>query len=67
MTTVLELVGISKDYRGLRPLRIADLRIAAAEHVAILGFDQPTAEVFVNLATDLLYSLLNPRLGGETA
>jgi predicted ABC-type transport system involved in lysophospholipase L1 biosynthesis ATPase subunit len=51
VTTVLELVGISKDYRGLRPLRIADLRIAAAEHVAILGFDQPAAEVFVNLAT----------------
>ena len=51
MTTVLEFSGISKDYRGLRPLRIADLRIAAGEHVAILGFDQPAAEVFVNLAT----------------
>jgi ABC-type lipoprotein export system ATPase subunit len=51
VTTVLEFVGISKDYRGLRPLRIADLRIAAGEHVAILGFDQPAAEVFVNLAT----------------
>ena len=51
MTTVLEFAGISKDYRGLRPLRIADLRIAAGEHVAILGFDQPAAEVFVNLAT----------------
>ena len=51
MTTVLEFAGMSKDYRGLRPLRIADLRIAAGEHVAILGFDQPAAEVFVNLAT----------------
>lgn len=51
MTTVLEFAGISKDYRGLRPLRIADLRIAAGEHVAILGFDLPAAEVFVNLAT----------------
>ena len=50
MTTVLEFVGISKDYRGLRPLRITDLRIAAGEHVAILGFDRPAAEVFVNLA-----------------
>jgi ABC-type sulfate/molybdate transport systems ATPase subunit len=48
---VLELSGISKDYRGLRPLRIADLRVAAGEHVAILGFDQPSAEVFINLAT----------------
>jgi ABC-type polar amino acid transport system ATPase subunit len=48
---VLELSGISKDYHGLRPLRIADLRVAAGEHVAILGFDQPSAEVFVNLVT----------------
>ena len=51
MTPVLELAGISKDYRGLRPLRIAGLRVAAGEHVAILGFDQPSAEVFINLAT----------------
>ena len=42
---------MSKDYRGLRPLRIAALRVAAADHVAILGFDQVSAEVFVNLAT----------------
>ena len=42
---------MSKDYRGLRPLRIAELRVAAGEHVAILGFDQASAEVFVNLAT----------------
>ena len=48
---VLELNGISKDYRGLRPLRIAELRVAAGEHVAILGLDQAAAEVFVNLAT----------------
>ena len=48
---VLEFAGISKDYRGLRPLRIAELRVAAAEHVAILGLDQLSAEVFVNLAT----------------
>jgi ABC-type lipoprotein export system ATPase subunit len=48
---VLELTGISKDYRGLRPLRIVELRIAAGQHVAILGFDQAAAEVFINLAT----------------
>lgn len=48
---VLEFAGISKDYRGLRPLRIAELRVAAGDHVAILGFDQASAEVFVNLAT----------------
>ena len=42
---------MSKEYGGLRPLRIAELRVAAGERVAILGFDQPSAEVFVNLAT----------------
>ena len=42
---------MSKDYGGLRPLRIAEMRVAAADHVAILGFDQVSAEVFVNLAT----------------
>jgi ABC-type lipoprotein export system ATPase subunit len=48
---VLEFVRMSKDYRGLRPLRIAELRVAAGDHVAILGFDQASAEVFINLAT----------------
>jgi predicted ABC-type transport system involved in lysophospholipase L1 biosynthesis ATPase subunit len=48
---ILEFAGTSKTYGGLRPLRIADLRIAAGDRVAILGFDQPSAEVFVNLAT----------------
>lgn len=51
MTPVLELAGISRDYHGLRPLRIAELRVAAGERVAILGLDAPAAEVFVNLAT----------------
>jgi ABC-type transporter Mla maintaining outer membrane lipid asymmetry ATPase subunit MlaF len=48
---VLELSDISKDYRGLRPLRIANLAVRPGEHVAILGLDQITAEVFVNLVT----------------
>ena len=48
---VLEFAGVSKNYGGLRPLRIAELRVPAGDRVAILGFDQPTAEVFVNLAT----------------
>ena len=39
----------SKDYGGLRPLRIERLTVAAGEQVALLGLDQPTAEVFVNL------------------
>lgn len=48
---VLEFSGTSKTYGGLRPLRIAALQVAAGERLAILGFDQPSAEVFVNLAT----------------
>jgi ABC-type polar amino acid transport system ATPase subunit len=51
VTTVLELAGISRDYRALRPLRIAELRVAAGDRVAILGLDAAAAEVFVNLAT----------------
>jgi predicted ABC-type transport system involved in lysophospholipase L1 biosynthesis ATPase subunit len=47
----LEFTGTSKTYGGLRPLRIAELRVAAGDRVAIIGFDQASAEVFVNLAT----------------
>jgi ABC-type transporter Mla maintaining outer membrane lipid asymmetry ATPase subunit MlaF len=48
---VLQLSGVTKDYRGLRPLRIAALSVAAGEHVALLGVDQVAAEVFINLVT----------------
>jgi predicted ABC-type transport system involved in lysophospholipase L1 biosynthesis ATPase subunit len=48
---VVAFSGVSKNYGGLRPLRIAELRVRAGDRVALLGFDQPTAEVFVNLAT----------------
>jgi ABC-type transporter Mla maintaining outer membrane lipid asymmetry ATPase subunit MlaF len=48
---IVEISDLSKDYRGLRPLRIASLTVGAAERVAIIGLDQVTAEVFVNLVT----------------
>ena len=48
---VLELSGISKAYGGLRPLRMRALSVTTGEVVALAGFDQTTAEVFVNLAT----------------
>jgi ABC-type transporter Mla maintaining outer membrane lipid asymmetry ATPase subunit MlaF len=48
---LVEFGGVSKNYGGLRPLRIADLRVSAGEQIAIIGPDQPAAEVFVNLAT----------------
>jgi ABC-type lipoprotein export system ATPase subunit len=48
---LLELIDVSKDYRGLRPLRIERLTIAAAEQVAVVGLDEPSAEVLLNLIT----------------
>ena len=50
-TAVLELSGITKQYGALRPLRIEHLVVEAGEQVALLGFDQPAAEVLVNLVT----------------
>jgi ABC-type transporter Mla maintaining outer membrane lipid asymmetry ATPase subunit MlaF len=47
----LAIAGLSKDYRGLRPLRIQQLTVGHDDTVAILGFDQASAEVFVNLVT----------------
>jgi ABC-type lipoprotein export system ATPase subunit len=47
----LELTDISKAYGGLRPLRVQQLTVSAGECVALLGFDQPMAEVLVNLVT----------------
>jgi ABC-type transporter Mla maintaining outer membrane lipid asymmetry ATPase subunit MlaF len=48
---VIELADLSKDYHGLRPLRIEKLTLAEGELVAILGLDQPMAETLVNLVT----------------
>ena len=47
----LELAAVVKDYRGLRPLRIDRLTVAPDDRVAILGIDQPAAEVLINLVT----------------
>ena len=48
---VLEIDGVVRNYGGLRPLRIRQLVVGAAERVALLGFDQVAAEMFVNLVT----------------
>jgi ABC-type transporter Mla maintaining outer membrane lipid asymmetry ATPase subunit MlaF len=48
---LVELTGIAKDYRGLRPLRVERLEVFAGDLVGLLGFDQVSAEVFVNLLT----------------
>ncbi len=40
---------VEKQYGGLRPLRVRDLRIPAGRVTMLLGFDRPAAEIFVNL------------------
>jgi ABC-type transporter Mla maintaining outer membrane lipid asymmetry ATPase subunit MlaF len=48
---VLEITRISKNYGALRPLRIEQLVMTAGDQVALLGLDQPAAEVLINLLT----------------
>ena len=43
--------GVRKDYRSLRPLRIQQLEVTAGQSVALLGFDQAMAEIFIDLLT----------------
>ncbi|MGH9312604.1 MAG: ATP-binding cassette domain-containing protein [Vicinamibacterales bacterium] len=47
----LELAGVVKDYKGLRPLRIASLVAARGDRVAISGLDRPAAETLIGLIT----------------
>jgi ABC-type transporter Mla maintaining outer membrane lipid asymmetry ATPase subunit MlaF len=46
---IVEIRGVTKDFGGLRPLRLASLVVREAERVAIAGMDRMTAELFVNL------------------
>ena len=48
---IVALRGVSKNYHGLRPLRVAELDLYAGQSMAMLGFDQVTAEVLVDLVT----------------
>ena len=48
---LVRLRGVSKDYRSLRPLRIAELDLPPGRSLALLGFDQMMAEVLVDLIT----------------
>jgi ABC-type transporter Mla maintaining outer membrane lipid asymmetry ATPase subunit MlaF len=45
----LSLRGVIRDYRGLRPLRVASLDVREGAVMALLGFDQAMAEVLVKL------------------
>jgi ABC-type transporter Mla maintaining outer membrane lipid asymmetry ATPase subunit MlaF len=48
---IVELRDVTKDYRALRPLRIRELEVREGQSLALIGFDLPMAEVFVNLVT----------------
>jgi ABC-type branched-subunit amino acid transport system ATPase component len=48
---LLEISGLSKSYGGLRPLRLRHLQVTERDRIGLAGFDQTTAEVFVNLVT----------------
>jgi ABC-type sulfate/molybdate transport systems ATPase subunit len=48
---LVRLRGVSKDYRALRPLRIAQLDLQPGDSVALLGLDHAAAEVLVNIIT----------------
>jgi ABC-type transporter Mla maintaining outer membrane lipid asymmetry ATPase subunit MlaF len=49
--TILEISSLSKAYGALRPLRLERLVVHAGEQVAVVGPDQPAAEVFISLVT----------------
>ena len=51
---IIEVRGVSKNYGGLRPLRLAALTVQPGERVAITGIDGAAAEVLVNLLTGAL-------------
>jgi predicted ABC-type transport system involved in lysophospholipase L1 biosynthesis ATPase subunit len=48
---LVRLRGVSKDYRSLRPLRIARLDLVAGQSLALVGLDQAMAQIFVDLVT----------------
>ena len=50
-TPVLEIDALSKSYGALRPLRLKRFALDDGERVALAGFDETMAELFVNLVT----------------
>lgn len=50
-TCYVEITGLTKDYRALRPLRLEALTIGEADQVAVMGLDAMAAEALVNLVT----------------
>ena len=51
VTAAVEIRGLVKDYRGLRPLRVASLSVHPGELVTVSGLDATQASVLVDLIT----------------
>ena len=51
VSPILEIRGVSKNFSGLRPLRIAELTVAAGERVTVGGIEAGAGELLVNLVT----------------
>lgn len=49
--SIVRFSSVTKQYGGIRPLRIERLEVLAGEQISIVGLDQPAAEVFINLLT----------------
>jgi ABC-type lipoprotein export system ATPase subunit len=50
-TPAVEIIGVTKSYAALRPLRIASFSMGPRERVALSGIDGGAAELLVNLVT----------------
>ena len=48
---LIEARGVTKNYGGLRPLRLNALTVEAGDRIAITNVDAPAAEILVNLLT----------------
>ena len=51
MTALLEIAALSKDYQGLRPLRIAQLSVNPGDVIVLGGIDAVAAQALVHLIT----------------
>lgn len=50
-TPIVDVTRVVKDYRGLRPLRLERLTLLPGEHIALVGMDEPSAEMMATLLT----------------
>lgn len=48
---IVSFTGVSKQYGALRPLRMDGLVLSRGDEVAVIGLDQPAAEVLISLLT----------------